>query len=143
MIYPEVEAKEFPEIPFHNTLFFALFKAFNPEVKETDILPSYVLLYRKEITESIEKINPFDLEGRTIFESAGNGFLKDISENIEYAKQWIFSDNELSPDYISWIPDVIGSNLNVNGVVYETTIPTNGFIELDYEPSLNVYTFKA
>lgn len=142
LIYPEVEAKEIPEIPFHNTLFFALFKAFNPEVKETDILPSYVLLYRKEITESIEKINPFDLEGRTIFESAGNGFLKDISENIEYAKQWIFSDNELSPEYISWIPDVIGSNLNVNGVVYETTIPTNGFIELDYEPSLNVYTGK-
>jgi hypothetical protein len=145
LIFPETEAKNFIEdsdVPFHNTLFHALFKAFNPDVKESDILPSYVLLYRKEIMESIEKVNPFDLDGHTIFESAGNGFLKDVSENIEYAKQWIFSDNELSPDYISWIPDVIGSNINVNGIVYETSIPTNGFIELDYEPSLNVYTGK-
>ena len=130
------------EVPFHNTLFFALFKVFNTEVNESEILPEYVLLYRKEISDAIEKTNPFDLEGRTIFESAGNGFLKIVSENSEYAKQWTFSDNELSPEYISWIPDVIGSNINVNGIVYETSIPTNGFIELDYEPSLNVYTLK-
>jgi len=122
LIFPENEAKnlETSELAFHNTLFHALFQAFNPDVKENEILSTYVLLYRKEISESIEKINPFDLDGRTIFESAGNGFLKDISENVEYAKQWIFSDNELSPEYISWIPDVIGSNLNVNGIVYET-----------------------
>jgi hypothetical protein len=146
LIFPETEAKNFTEdldIPLHNTLFFELFKAFNPDIEKNTILPKYVLLYRKEISESIDKINPFDLEGNTIFESAGNGFLKETSENIEYAKNWIFSDNELSPEYISWLPDVIGSNLNINGIVYETSIPTNGFIELDYEPSLNVYTLKV
>jgi hypothetical protein len=130
------------EIPTHNTLFAALFQAYNPEKVES-IKPEHILLYRKEISESIDKVNPYDLEGRTIYESAGQGFLSKVSMEIDHAKAWIFSENELPPEYISWIPDIIGSNLMVNGIDYNTSLPCSNTIVLDYEPELNVYTLKV
>jgi hypothetical protein len=140
LIFPE----EIPivEVPMNSTLFFSLFKAFNPELSDDKILPQYVLLYRKEISDAISNVNPFDLDERTIFASAGNGFLEKVSENEVYAKQWILSDNELTPDYISWIPDTIGANLLVNGILYETSVVTEKTIELDYEDKLKVYTLR-
>jgi hypothetical protein len=140
LIFPE----ELPivEVPINSTLFFALFKAFNPELSDDKILPQYVLLYRKEISDAISNVNPFDLDERTIFASASNGFLEKISENEVYAKQWILSDNELTPDYISWIPDTIGANLLVNGILYETSVVSEKIIELDYEDKIKVYTLR-
>jgi hypothetical protein len=129
------------EIPLHHTLFAALFQSYNP-YKIKDIKPEHILLYRKEISEAIEKVNPYDLEGRTIYESAGHGFLEKVSTEIDHAKAWIFSENELSPNYISWIPDVIGANLVVNELEYPTSLPCSNHIHLDYEPKLNVYTLK-
>jgi hypothetical protein len=129
------------EIPEHNTLFAALFQSYNPE-KINEIVPQHILLYRKEISEAIEKENPYDLESRSIYESAGYGFLAKVSTEIDHAKAWIFSENELSPEYISWIPDVIGANLVVNGLEYSTSLPCSNHIYLDYEPKLNVYTLK-
>jgi hypothetical protein len=129
------------EIPKHNTLFAALFQAYNPE-KILEIKPEYVLLYRKELVESIEKLNPYSLEEKTIFESSGHGFLEKISIDIDHAKAWLNSENELPPEYISWIPDVIGSNLVVNDVEYKTSLPSSNTIYLDYERKLRVYTLK-
>jgi hypothetical protein len=129
------------EIPKNNTLFAALFQAYN--TKEKNIKPEYVLLYRKEISESLDKVNPYSLEGKNIFESAGNGFLEKISVDIDHAKAWIMSENELTPEYISWIPDVIGSNINVNNVEYKTTFPSSNTIILDYEPTIKIYTLKV
>jgi hypothetical protein len=129
------------EIPTNNTLFSALFQAYN--VSSQEIKSEYALIYRKEMSESIDKVNPYDLEGRTIFESAGNGFLETISIDIDHAKAWILSDNELPPEYISWIPDVIGSNIVVNDVEYKTSLPSSNTIVLDYEPAIKVYTLKV
>jgi hypothetical protein len=128
------------EITKNNTLFECLFKAYETENK--DIKPEYVLLYRKEISESLDKVNPYNLDGKTIFESAGESFLEKISIDIDHAKAWIMSDNELPPEYTVWIPDVIGSNLNINGIEYNTSLPCSNTINLDYEPTIKVYTLK-
>jgi hypothetical protein len=48
----------------------------------------------------------------------------------------------LPPEYISWIPDIIGSNLNINGIEYKTSFPSSNTINLDYEPTIKVYTLK-
>jgi hypothetical protein len=84
--------------------------------------------------------NPYDLERRLIFESAGDGFLEKVSIDVDHAKAWIFSNNELTPEYISWIPDVIGANIIVNGHEFKTSLVSGDVINLDYEPSLKVYT---
>lgn len=135
----EVKVIDVPEISKNNTLFEALFRAFNPETKNY-IDPRYVIMYRKEIADAIEKENLYDVERRSIFLSAGDGFLSKISEDIDHAKAWIFSNNELSPEYVSWIPDVIGSNLIINGNEYKTSMVSSDTINLDYEPKLKVYT---
>lgn len=148
IVIPEdLESENSLEIPKNNTLFQALFQALRikdslESEKDQMIKPEYVLLYRKEISEAIDKVNPYSLEGKTIFESAGDGFLEKISIDNEHAKAWIMSDNELPPEYISWIPDIIGSNLNINGIEYKTSFPSSNTINLDYEPTIKVYTLK-
>jgi hypothetical protein len=84
---------------------------------------------------SIRNTNPFDNVGRSIFVSAGKGFLKEVSVNKPDAVSWISSDNELPPPYLVWIPDMIGVNLRVNGEDYLTTRISNelGTIVLKYE----------
>ena len=141
------EKESFFEIPTNNTLFAALFQALRikdslESEKDQEVKPEYVLLFRKEISEAIDKVNPYSLEGKNIFESASEGFLEKISIDIDHAKAWIMSDNELPPEYISWIPDVIGSNLNINGIEYKTSLPSSNTINLDYEPMIKVYTLK-
>jgi hypothetical protein len=135
----ETEVLEAPELSVNNTLFESLFRAFNPESKDY-IDPRYVILYRKEFADAIDKTNPYDLDRRSIFESAGNGFLEKVSIDVDHAKAWIFSNNELTPEYISWIPDVIGANIVVNGHEFKTSMVSGDVINLDYEPTLKVYT---
>jgi len=135
----ETEVLEIPELSTNNTLFEALFRAFNPESKDY-IDPRYVILYRKEFADAIDKTNPYDLGQRSVFESAGDGFLEKVSIDIDHAKAWIFSNNELTPEYISWIPDVIGANIVVNGNEFKTSTVSGDIINLDYEPTLKVYT---
>jgi len=140
IVFPEEVIKEVAvEIPEYSSLFACLYQAFNP-TNLSSMKPQYVLLYRKEISDAISETNPYDLDGRTIFASAGNGFLERVSENMDHAKAWILSENELTPEYISWIPDTIGCNIQVNGVEYMTSSPSSKTILLDYEPKINVYT---
>lgn len=146
----DIEVQEEPEnlmnpsevgLEISSTLFACIFEALR-EDKSIPIQVEHVLLYRKEISEAITKPNPFDAERRSIFESAGNGFLMKIDPDVDFAKAWIFSDNELTPEYVSWLPDVIGSNLVINGMEYTTTLPSSVTVYLDYEPMLNIYTLK-
>lgn len=98
-----------------STLFDCIFKAMKPEEEFTI---NDVLYFRKNLSDSLEMINPFDEEGRTFFESSGGGILSIINENLEDAKNWIYSDWEITPEYIEWIPDMIGYNLIVNDIEY-------------------------
>lgn len=128
-------------LPIHSTLFACLFDFLRVD-KTEKLLADYVLLYRKEISEAVSKTNPFDIQGRIIFESAGQGFLQNLNSDIDFHKAWIFSENELPPDYISWLPDVIGVNIDVNGKMYQTSLPSSETVYLDYEPLLNVYSLR-
>jgi len=110
----------------NSTLFECIIKYFNPEAPYVPM--NEVIKYRNEMALSIRNTNPFDNANRSIFVSAGKGFLKDVSVNKTDAVSWIASDNELSPPYLVWIPDTIGVNLQVNGEYYLTTRISN---ELD------------
>jgi hypothetical protein len=98
-----------------STLFDCLFKAIKPEEEYT---MTDVLYFRKELSDSISKKNPFDNEQRSFFESAGDGFLSKIYNSVKEAQDYIYADWELPPEYISWIPDMIGYNIMVNNVEY-------------------------
>ena len=117
-----------------STLFDCLFKAINS--KEEYTLED-VIYFRKTLSDSIINTNPFDLEGRSFYESSDNGILQRVSKTPQEAQEWIFSDMELPPEYITWIPDMIGYNLKINDVLYErmsndTHPPTNDTINLTY-----------
>ena len=103
----------------NSTLFECIIKYFNPEAPYVPM--NEVIKYRNEMALSIRNTNPFDHAERSIFVSAGKGFLKEVSVNKTDAVSWIASDNELSPPYLVWIPDTIGVNLQVNGEKYLTT----------------------
>lgn len=105
-----------------STLFDCLFKSLKPEEKYEFV---DVLYFRKEISESIVKPNPFDELNRSFFDSADNGILSKISKTPYEAQEWILSDTELPPEYITWIPDVIGYNLNINDNLYPVSFDKN------------------
>jgi hypothetical protein len=107
----------------NSSLFECIIKYFNPEAPYVPM--NEVIKYRNEMALSIRNTNPFDNAERSIFVSAGKGFLKDVSVNKTDAVSWIASDNELSPPYLVWIPDTIGVNLQVNGENYLTTRISN------------------
>ena len=117
----------------NSSLFECIIKYFNPEAPYVPM--NEVIKYRNEMALSIRNTNPFDNANRSIFVSAGKGFLKDVSVNKTDAVTWIASDNELPPPYLVWIPDTIGVNLKVNGENYLTTRISNelGTIVLKYE----------
>lgn len=117
----------------NSTLFECIIKYFNPEAPYVPM--NEVIKYRNEMALSIRNTNPFDNAERSIFVSAGKGFLKEVSVNKTDAVSWIASDNELSPPYLVWIPDTIGVNLQVNGEKYLTTRISNELetIVLKYE----------
>jgi hypothetical protein len=117
----------------NSTLFECIIKYFNPEAPYVPM--NEVIKYRNEMALSIRNTNPFDNANRSIFVSAGKGFLKDVSVNKTDAVTWIASDNELPPPYLVWIPDTIGVNLKVNGENYLTTRISNELetIVLKYE----------
>jgi hypothetical protein len=99
----------------NSTFFDCLFKAINPEENYT---LDDVVYFRKTISENITNTNPFDEEGRSFYESSDNGILQRASKSPEDAQGWIYSDTELPPEYITWVPDMIGYNLRINDVVY-------------------------
>jgi hypothetical protein len=117
----------------NSTLFECIIKYFNPDVPYVPM--NEVIKYRNEMALSIRNTNPFDHANRSIFVSAGKGFLKEVSVNKTDAVTWIASDNELSPPYLVWIPDMIGVNLRVNNENYLTTRISNELdtIVLKYE----------
>jgi hypothetical protein len=117
----------------NSSLFECIIKYFNPEAPYVPM--NEVIKYRNEMALSIRNTNPFDNANRSIFVSAGKGFLKDVSVNKTDAVTWIASDNELPPPYLVWIPDTIGVNLKVNGENYLTTRISNELetIVLKYE----------
>ena len=103
----------------NSTLFEAIIKYFNPDVDSIDI--EDVITYRKNIALAIKDKNPYDVKDRSIFTSAGNGYLKKTFKTKNEAIQWIFSNYEFKPEEISWIPDLIGFYISVNGVVNYTS----------------------
>jgi len=116
----KLEEKIFIPQKSNSTLFECIIKYFN---KDSDEIPyNEVVKYRNAIALSVKQVNPFDVKGRSIYESAGKGIIKRLSKNEEDAIEWISSDNELKPKYIAWLPDVIGANLQVNDVLYPTKI---------------------
>ena len=117
----------------NSTLFECIIKYFNPEAPYIPM--NEVVKYRNEMALSIRNTNPFDNANRSIFVSAGKGFLKEVSVNKPDAVSWISSDNELPPPYVVWIPDTIGVNLKINGENYYTTRISNELetIVLKYE----------
>lgn len=127
------EEKIFTPQKSNSTLFECLIKYFNPDSEE--IPYNEVVKYRNAIALSVKEINPFDLKGRTIYESAGKGIIKRLSKDVQDAIEWISSDNELKPKYIAWLPDVIGYNIQVNDVLYPVKIQNEELetIHLIYE----------
>jgi hypothetical protein len=130
---PPREEKIFTPQKTNSTLFECLIKYFNPESEE--IPYNEVVKYRNSIALSVKEVNPFDLKGRTIYDSAGKGIIKKISKDVQDAIEWISSDNELKPKYIAWLPDVIGYNIQVNDVLYPVKIQNEELetIHLIYE----------
>ncbi len=115
-----------------STLFDCLFKAIYPKEKYEFV---DILKYREELTNKIDEINKY-VPNKTIFESAGNGILSKLSKTSTEAKKWIFSNNELSPEYIGWIPDTIGYNLIINDLslhVSELNEQFDKYIKLNYD----------
>jgi hypothetical protein len=113
-----------------STFFDCLFKAINPK---DDYNFVDVLMFRKELSENITEPNPYD-ESKIFFESADEGILSKISKTPEQATEWIFSDNELPPEYVTWVPDMIGYDLVINNVEYlRTKRPDDKRIIMKYE----------